>query len=152
MSLFMTLFILTFLLLVATVFFLVKRKKYGNKPVIISGIAFVISLAIVIPLGNQPLTEDYKSEASVFTYDRYLNDQVPQGTKVKISGQIVSETGTMVRKGDIFTLKSIGGNFRVKNNNVDKTDLKDGEVLTIYGGYAGTSDNLPAINAQIIEK
>lgn len=152
MSLFFALFILTVLLAILSVYFLIRRRKYGKKPLIISGIAFVVSLAIVIPVGNQPAAGNYKQEASVFTYDKYLSDGVPQGTIVKITGQVESETGSIVGKADVFKLKSVDGTFYVKNNNVKNIELKDGEVITLYGGYAGSSDNLPAINAQIIEK
>ena len=41
----------------------------------------------------------------------------------------------------------------MKNNNVDGVEIKDGEIITIYGGYAGNGESdSPSINAQIIEK
>lgn len=153
MSLFITLFILTILLGVSSIFLLVKIKRYGKKPLIINVSAFVILLAIVIPLGNKPMTGDYMKEASVFTYDKYLSDDVPTGTIVKVTGQVVSETGSIVSKGENLKLKGVGGSFYMKNNNVENTKLKHGEVITVYGGYAGIGENdLPSINAQIIEK
>jgi hypothetical protein len=149
---FVTLFILTVLLGFVSIFLVVKRKRYGKKPLIITVTAFAILLAIVIPLGNKPLTGDFRKEASVFTYDKYLSDDVPTGTIVKVSGQVVTEAGFIVAKGEIFKLNGVGGSFYVKNNNVENIKLKDGEVVTIYGGYAGVGENLPSINAQIIEK
>ncbi len=153
MSLFTAVFILTVIFFIVSIFLLIKMKKYGKEKAIASSIIFIILLCIVIPLGNQPLTGDYKKEASVFTYDRYLSESVPVGTIVKIQGQVLSLTGPVVEKEEVFILDGDNGSFYVKNNNVDGVEIKDGEVLTIYGGYAGNGDSdSPSINAQIIEK
>ena len=104
-------------------------------------------------MGNQPLTGDYKKEASVFTYDRYLNESVPVGTIVKIKGQVLSLEEAIVKDEEVFILDGEEGSFYVKNNNVDGVEIKDGEIITIYGGYAGNGESdSPSINAQIIEK
>ena len=153
MSLFVSVFVITILLGIISIFYVVKRKKYGNMPIYISLGFFVIALIIVIPLGNQPLTGDYKREASAFTFDRFLSESVPVGTIVKVEGQVISLDGNEVEEGDVFTLKSEDGAFYIKNNNVDKMKVKDGEIITVYGGYAGKSDNnTPSINAQAIER
>lgn len=152
-SLFLTLFISMVLLGLIFIFLLIKRKRYGKRPMWISFVVFAVAAIIVIPMGNQPLTGDYKKEASVFTYDRYLNGSVPEGSYVKIQGQVLSLTGPVVDQEEVFLLSGDNGSFYVKNNNVDDTEIKDGEVLTIYGGYAGNGDSdSPSINAQIIEK
>lgn len=152
--LFTAVVILTALLGVSSAFFIVKRKKYGVKKMWGFIGAFIISLIIVIPLGNQPLTGDYKKNASEFSYDKYLSESIPVGTHVKIEGQVISLDDFNVDSEEVFILESDEGTFYVKNNNVDNMEIKDGEILTIYGGYAGNgkNGNSPSINAQIIDK
>ncbi|MBO1515656.1 hypothetical protein [Metabacillus bambusae] len=153
MSLFILVFIITVLLGISSIFLFVKRKRFGNKPSIISTTAFLISLIIVIPLGNQPQTDDYKKKASVFTYDRYLNESIPVGTIVKIQGQVTSLSEYTVDQEEVFILDGDDGTFYVKNNNIEDMEIKDGEIITIYGGYAGNGDSeSPSINAQLVEK
>jgi hypothetical protein len=153
MSLFLTVLILTVLVFAVSIFLFIKNDKYGMKPAIASSVGSIILLCIVIPLGNQPLTGDYKKEVSVFTYDRYLNESVPVGTIVKIKGQVLSLEEAIVKDEEVFILDGEDGSFYVKNNNVEGVEIKDGEILTIYGGYAGNGESdSPSINAQIIEK
>lgn len=152
-NLFIGVFVLTVLLLISSIFLLIRIKRYGKKPLIISSVAFLIALIVVIPLGNRPLTDDYRGEASVYPYDRYLNEDVSVGTVVKVKGQVLSLDKSTVEDGEVFLLDGDEGSFYIKNNNVDDTEIKDGEIITVYGGYAGNGDNdSPSINAQVIEK
>ncbi|KYD11100.1 hypothetical protein B4102_2284 [Heyndrickxia sporothermodurans] len=152
-GIFVSLFILSILLFIVSIFLFVKRKKYGIKAPIATSVIFIILLCIVIPLGNQPEKGDYKKEASTFSYDRYLNGSVPEGTIVKVQGQVISLDKFTIDQEEVFLLDSEDGAFYVKNNNVDSTEIKDGEMITVYGGYAGNGDSKsPSINAQIIEK
>ncbi|MED3650595.1 hypothetical protein [Heyndrickxia sporothermodurans] len=152
-GIFVSLFILSILLFIVSIFLFVKRKKYGIKAPIATSVIFIILLCIVIPLGNQPEKGDYKKEASTFSYDRYLNGSVPEGTIVKVQGQVISLDKFIIDQEEVFLLDSEDGAFYVKNNNVDSTEIKDGEMITVYGGYAGNGDSKsPSINAQIIEK
>lgn len=153
MGLFLTVLILTVLVFAVSIFLFIKNEKYGMKPAIASSVVFIILLCIVIPLGNQPLTGDYKKEASVFTYDRYLNESIPHGTIVKVEGQVISLEDFIIDQKEVFILDGDNGSFYVQNNNVDKVEVKDGEIITVYGGYAGNGESdSPTINAQIIEK
>lgn len=152
--LFTAVVILTVLLGITSIFFIAKRKKYGIKTMWGVIAAFIISLIIVIPLGNQPLTGDYKKNASEFSYDKYLSESIPVGTIVKIKGEVISLDDSDIESEEVFILDSEKGFFFVKNNNVDEGEINDGEILTIYGGYAGNGKDgdSPSINAQIIDK
>jgi hypothetical protein len=152
-GLFLILFISMVLLGIIFIFLWIKRIKYGKRPMWISFVVFSVAAIIIIPLGNQPMTGDYKKEASVFTYDKYLNESIPVGTIVKVEGQVISFDDYVIDEEEVFILDGDKGAFYVKNNNVDEIEIKDGEILTIYGGYAGNGDSdSPSINAQIIEK
>jgi hypothetical protein len=65
----LTVLVLAVFIFAVSIFLFIKNEKYGMKPAVASSVVFIILLCIVIPLGNQPLTGDYKKEASVFTYD-----------------------------------------------------------------------------------
>lgn len=153
MSLFLSVFILTILLTGVTIFLLIRKKKYGLKPFFISLIAFAISLIIVIPLGNKPLVGDYKKEASTFPYERFMNDSVPEGSVVKVVGEAVSLNEQSILYEELFVLETEDGFFYVRNNNVEHEEIKDGELITVFGGYAGKGENnSPSISAQVIER
>jgi len=57
-NLFVIVLALTVLLAISSIFLLIKRRKYGKKPLISTSVAFLIALMIVIPLGNQPVVDE----------------------------------------------------------------------------------------------
>jgi hypothetical protein len=47
---------------------------------------------------------------------------------------VLSLEEAIVKDQEVFILDGEDGSFYVKNNNVEGVEIKDGEILTIYGG------------------
>ncbi|MBD8013877.1 hypothetical protein [Planococcus wigleyi] len=135
------------------IYFLIRKKKYGMKPLLISALVCVILVGIAIPMGKQPSVSfnEYKEQSSTFSYDSYLNDQVDVDTFVKIKGEVVTLDASIEGEENMFFLVTEAGQYYAKNNSGE--EIKDGEILTFYGKYAGKRDAVtPAIRAQYFER
>lgn len=132
---------------VAILFFALKRERFGKKPLIGSAGLFLILLISLFVVGGQPeMSEsEYKAQAKVFSFERYQNDDVEQGTVVKVSGEVI------LINDDIYVLDTSDGAFYVKNS--AEATIQEGENLTVYGGYSGKdSTGSPAVNGHYVER
>ncbi|WP_026581010.1 MULTISPECIES: hypothetical protein [Bacillaceae] len=96
--LFVGLFVITVALGMLTIFFLFKREKYGAKRLSISALALVVSVLILIPLGNSPVVDEMSDEET----DQWYEDNVaPKSTEEAASVvQEVKETEPLVSKAE----------------------------------------------------
>ncbi|MGE6370698.1 hypothetical protein ACQKDD_13225 [Planococcus kocurii] len=135
------------------IYFLIRKKKYGKKPLLISALVCGIFLGVAIPMGNQPSVSfnEYKEQSSTYSYDKYINDQVDVDAFVKVKGEVVTLDESVAGEENIFFLVTDDGQFYAKNNS--GKEIKNSEILTFYGTYAGKKDIVtPAIRAQYFER
>lgn len=105
MVLFLTLFIVTVVLGIAAVFFLFKINKYEWKPLAITGTLFVICLAIVIPLGNNPIVDETAPEKDESYSENVIKQPIQEVEDVTsepstIDSQIVTkDESNQIKKG-----------------------------------------------------
>lgn len=135
------------------IYFLIRKKKYGKKPLLITALFCVILVGVAIPMGQQPSVSfnEYKEQSSTFSFESYLNDQVEVGTFVKIKGEVVTLDASIEGEEDMFFLETEAGQYYAKNNSGE--EIKDGEIITIFGKYAGKRNAVtPAISTQYFER
>lgn len=96
--LFIGLFIITVVLGILTIFFLFKWEKYGSKRLSITALALVVSVLILIPLGNAPVVDEMTDEEA----DQWYEDNIaPKSTEETASVvQEVKETKPVVSKSE----------------------------------------------------
>lgn len=138
---------------ISFIYFLIRKNKYGKKPLFISIVFCIIFLGIAIPMGQKPSVSfnEYKEKSSTFSFENYSNDQVNVGTFVKIIGEVTLIEVTIDGEENRFFLETEDGTFYAQNNSNE--EIKNGEILTVYGKYAGKRNAVsPAISVQYFER
>ncbi|TDL34592.1 hypothetical protein E2R51_02420 [Jeotgalibacillus sp. S-D1] len=142
------------LLLIGTVVLIAfqKTRKAGIISTSIIAPIFLVLLVSTIMYGNKPDTEGYKASATSYSFWDYLDNKVDDGEIVVVKGTASAFEGNNIEKGDTFSISDGEGLYYVLNND-DGSSIKDGDEITIYGGYDGldNEEGLPTIAAQIIE-
>lgn len=104
-------------------------------------------------MGQKPSVSfnEYKEKSSTFSFENYSNDQVNVGTFVKIIGEVTLIEVTIDGEENRFFLETEDGTFYAQNNSNE--EIKNGEILTVYGKYAGKRNAVsPAISVQYFER
>lgn len=108
----------------------------------------VVLILSVVYWGNQPATENYKSDARKITWLELVDNKVSGMEKVTFNGE-VSETS---EDGKVLLVVDNDGIYYVKN--IEKSNIKVNDKISIWGVYVGDekTTGFPIIEAKVIEK
>lgn len=105
---------------------------------------------------QEELNEQLKTEAMDADFVSINGDEVEEGAKLKVTGEISFVSGEGVRGGN-FTItteeKDGHGMYNIINlNTADPVEIVEGIEVTVYGTYSGKDETgIPEITATIIE-
>lgn len=124
MSSFYFLFFLTLGLGIASILLFVKRNKFGRRPLALTASSFVVALAILIPLGNQPISSGDEEPITTETHSTEEADVEPvdadKPTQEELNAQM---------KADAVAIDY--NEFYGSNPPLHKKIFIDGEIIDI---------------------
>ena len=99
---------------------------------------------------QEELNESLKEEAIEADYAKIENDEVEEGTKLTVRGEVigVEKEGSM----KAFVIGASDGAYMVQNMATnDVRDVREGDYVQIWGVYDGKSSEAPTMTTTIVE-